>query len=302
MVNANTPAEVEITESVIRGLLQRQCPVVDGTETASLPLAPFSNGWDNDMWSLGDTHFVRMPRRQVAEQLVLNEQRTLSVLAPRLSLPVPVPVHAGVPQGGYPWHWSVVRRFPGQRAAESVLTDPEAEAARLAVFLRELHTPAPADAPENVFRGGGIAGREASFRETSASCAAQGEYPLAAMQAVWDHALAAPVWDGPPLWLHGDLHTANMIVDGGRISAIIDWGDVCSGDPACDLAVAWMLFGADARDVFFGTYGEGSPGLQERARAWALNFGLVYLRSAEGDPLMDLMGHTVLDRVIGRGS
>ena len=298
VVNNSTPAEVEISESLVRGLLA-QCPVLDGAEIATMSLSPFNNGWDNDVWSLGDRYLVRLPRRAVAAQLVVNEQLSLPVLAPRLSLPVPEPVHAGVPQDGYPWHWSVVRMFPGARAAESVLRNPANEAARLAAFLRELHTPAPVDAPENLFRGGGIASREKSFRETSAFCAEMGLHAQDDMENVWAIGSRAPVWPDAPVWLHGDLHTANIIVNDGRIAAIIDWGDVCSGDPACDLAVAWMLFDADDRDVFFGAYGEGSPGLRERARAWALNFGLVYLRSAAGDPLMDMMGRTVLRRVLG---
>ena len=293
MVNGATPAEVTIDEAVVRGLLRAQCP-----DLADRSLAPFNNGWDNDIWALGDDMLVRLPRREAAVQLVLNEQRTLSVLAPRLSLPVPVPLHAGTPHGSYPWHWSVVPRFAGARAAESELVDPESEAVRLARFLRELHTTAPRDAPTNVFRGGGIARRNDTFVEVSALWAsATGNSPDEAQQ-VWRTALEGPAWGSDPVWLHGDLHSANIIVDGGRISAVIDWGDVCSGDPACDLAVAWMLFGADARDVFFGSYGEGAPGLWSRARAWALLFGLVYWRASEGDPLMDVMARAVLGRVL----
>ena len=293
MVNGATPAEVTIDEAVVRGLLRAKCP-----ELADRTLAPFNNGWDNDIWALGDDLLVRLPRREAAAQLVLNEQRTLSVLAPRLSLPVPVPLHAGTPHGSYPWHWSVVPRFAGTRAAESELVEPETDAVRLARFLRELHTTAPPDAPTNVFRGGGIASRNDTFVEVSALWARATGNPPNAVQQVWRTALEGPTWGSDPVWLHGDLHSANIIVDGGRISAVIDWGDVCSGDPACDLAVAWMLFGADARDVFFGSYGEGAPGLWSRARAWALLFGLVYWRASEGDPLMDVMSRTVLGRVL----
>ena len=293
MVNGATPAEVQITEDIVRGLLRAQCPSL-----ADRALAPFNNGWDNDIWALGDDLLVRLPRRQAAAQLVLNEQLTLPVLAPRLSLPVPVPVHAGVPHGGYPWHWSVVPRFAGARAAESALVDPEADAVRLARFLRDLHVPAPEDAPTNVFRGGGISSRTETFDDiVDPWSTATGGSAHAARQ-VWRNAVNAPVWGDAPVWLHGDLHSANVIVDGGSISAVIDWGDVCSGDPACDLAVAWMLFDADARDVFFGAYGEGAPGLWSRARAWALLFGLVYWRASEGDPLMDVMSRTVLGHVL----
>ena len=188
--------------------------------------------------------------------------------------------------------------FPGARAAESVLSDQEAEAVRLARFLRDLHVPAPDDAPTNVFRGGGITGRNDTFEATVDPWSAATGASADAARRVWRNAVNAPVWGDAPVWLHGDLHAANIVVDAGGISAVIDWGDVCSGDPACDLAVAWMLFDADARDMFFGAYGEGAPRLHERPRAWALLFGLVYWRASEGDSLMDVMSRTVLGRVL----
>ena len=301
MVNANTPAEVEITERLVRALLEQQCPVINGTETALLSLAPFNNGWDNDIWALGDDLLVRMPRRRAAATLIANEQSALPLLAPRLRIPVPVPVHAGVAQGDYPWKWSVVPRFPGARAAESVLADPEEEAERLAWFLRDLHTPAPQNAPHNQYRGMGVASRGETFREIAAVLPADElGYDAGVMHSVWSLAESVPGWADDPVWLHGDLHTANIIVNEGRISAVVDWGDVCSGDPACDLSVAWQLFDAEARDVFFGAYGEGARGLHERAEAWALLFGLVYWRASESDPLMERMSRAVLGRIIGR--
>lgn len=303
MVNSNTPAEVTIDEPLVRSLLRAQCPLIDGVATDSMVLAPFSNGWDNDIWSLGDWWLVRLPRRAAAAELIVHEQHVLPVIAPRLSLPVPVPVHAGVPASGLPWHWSVVPRFPGLRAADAVLSDQTAEAERLAWFLRGLHLAAPSDAPVNVFRGGGLSSRTESFLELKSGFpATQLGYDYFALEHIWFWAEAGPEWDGAPVWLHGDLHAANIIVDGGRITAVVDWGDVCSGDPACDLAVAWMLFDEDARDVFFAAYGEGPAGLRERARAWALLFGLVYRRASEGDELMGAMSKTVLDRVLPRST
>ena len=300
MVNGATPPEVEIDESLVRGLLRVQCPAV-----ADLPLAPFNNGWDNDIWALGDELLVRLPRREVAAELVLNEQRVLPRLAHRLTLPVPVQLHDGMPQGAYPWHWSVVPRFPGARAAESTLRSQEVEALRLARFLRALHEPATDDAPENVFRGGPLSSRTETFLglKDLIPCTELG-YDILRMEHVWSRAESGPQWTEPSVWLHGDLHAANVLVDDGRISAIIDWGDVCSGDPACDLAVAWMLFDAEAREVFFREYGDASPGLRARAGAWALLFGLIYWRASDGDPLMAIMSRAVLDRIVpvGRAS
>ena len=301
MVNANTPAETVIDEPLVRGLLRAQCPVIDGAATEDMPLAPFSNGWDNDIWSLGTKWLVRLPRRGMAAELVVNEQRVLPVLAPRLPLPVPVPVFAGVPTAAYPWHWSVVPRFPGVRAIDAEFADPSAEAGRLARFLRALHVPSHAGAPVNVFRGGPLPGRTESFLVLKSGFpATELGHDYSALEHIWFRAEAGPSWDGPPVWLHGDLHAANIIVVDGRIGAVVDWGDVCSGDPACDLAAGWMLFDEDAREIFFDEYGSTAPGLHDRARAWALLFGMLYHRASEGDPLMARMARAVLDRVLPR--
>lgn len=302
MVNGATPAEVVIDEPLVRGLLRAQCPTVGGVETDSLRLVPFDNGWDNDIWSLGDRWLVRLPRRAAAAELVLHEQRMLPALAPRLSIPVPVPVFAGAPAGGYPWHWSVVPRFEGAVAAYAGLVDPEHEALRLARFLRELHAPAPVDVPQNPFRGlpvAGIAGKYRIRRDRQHDRLVREGRDVAMLDRLLDLGVRVPSHEGPPVVLHGDLHAANVIVHEGRIGAVVDWGDVCGGDPACDLQVAWMLFDTDARDVFFGEYGEGEPGLADRARAWAVHSAFVYLDNDGDDPLMNRMANAALDRLLG---
>lgn len=301
MVNGNSPAEVEIDESLVRALLGEQCPVLDGVDTSSLALAPFSNGWDNDIWALGDKWLVRLPRRDAAAELVVNEQRWLPVLAPRLSLLVPVPVFAGAPSDAYPWHWSVVPRFEGEVAARSVLVDPEREAERMAHFLRELHVQAPSDAPVNPYRGIPVTEIAAKYRirrDRQRDRLVQEGRDVAALDQIVDLGVQAPLHEGVPVWLHGDMHLGNLLVDSGTLSAVIDWGDVCGGDSACDLQIAWMLFDADARDVFFGAYGEGSRGLWERARAWAAHSALVYLDNDGGDPLMSQMANVTLGHLL----
>lgn len=302
MVNASSSSEVPIDESLVRDLLLAQCPVLDGVDTSTLSLAHFANGWDNEIWSLGDRWLVRMPRRAVAASLVENEQRWLPVLASRLSIPIPVPVFAGTPSGGYPWRWSVVPRFFGDIAARSSLVDAEREAVRLAQFLRELHVPAPVEAPTNPFRGLPVAEIEVKYRirrDRQHDRLLREGRDVRELDRIMEIGLRAPLHEGESAWVHGDLHIGNVLVSDGSLSAVIDWGDICSGDAACDLQIAWMMFDADARDAFFGAYGEGFPGLAERSRAWAAHSALVYLDNDEGDPLMTLMANTVLDRLLG---
>jgi aminoglycoside phosphotransferase (APT) family kinase protein len=71
-----------------------------------------------------------------------------------------------------------------------------------------------------------------------------------AATAVWEAALQAADWQRAPVWFHGDLLGGNLLFDGGRLRAVIDWGGLGVGDPACDLMIAWGLFAGESRDVF----------------------------------------------------
>src|SRR5205807_6898057 len=66
---------------------------------------------------------------------------------------------------------------------------------------------------------------------------------------VWESALAAE-WRGSPVWVHGDISAGNLLVRGGWLSAIIDFGSLGIGDPACDLVIAWTLFSGASRASF----------------------------------------------------
>jgi aminoglycoside phosphotransferase (APT) family kinase protein len=112
-----------------------------------------------------------------------------------------------------------------------------------------------------------------------------------------------PAWDQPPVWLHGDLHPANIVVHRGRISGVIDFGDITSGDPATDLSVAWMLLPAQFHDVFRSAYRPaGQHAASEetwaRARGWALLLALAILANSADHPLMAGVGRRTLTAVL----
>ena len=212
---------------------------------------------------------ARLPRRELAARILGHEQRWLPVLAPRLPLPVPAPARVGRPGLGYPWPWSIVPFLPGQVAARTPPDDPRDAAVTLGRFLAALHTPAPPDAPVNAFRGIPLADRRENLVHNLA--AVGGGVDHGAVWRVWDLAVAAPVWAGPPLWLHGDLHPASLLVHRGRLSGVIDFGDITSGDPATDLSIGWMLLPAEQHGAFLDAYTAGGGAADEggwtRARA-----------------------------------
>lgn len=288
----NTPgAEVDVDEALVRALLADQHP-----DLADLPLAPLASGWDNAIFRLGDDFVVRLPRRQLAAALVEHEQRWLPDLAEGLPLPVPVAVRKGRPAPSYPWAWSVCRWFPGTVAATTPVDDIQLAARVLGAFVRAMHQPAPPDAPENPFRGVPLLERDEVMRERVDQLGDLLDRDR--VLGCWEDALAIPRWAGPPLWLHGDLHPFNLLVHHGRLSAVIDFGDLTSGDPATDLAVAWMLFPPPLRAVFRSEAGDVDDDTWARARGWALSLGVAYIAHSADNAMFAALARTTIDAAL----
>ena len=299
-VNRMPAAEVEVSADLVRRLLADQHP-----DLARLPVEFLANGWDNELHRVGDGLIARLPRRALGAEIIKNEQRWLPGLAPRLPLAIPNPERTGVPACGYPYSWSVVPYLPGVPAAEARSFDPEGAAAVIGGFLGALHVPAPADAPANPFRGVSLAERAGSFAANLALLtgqAGQDHVDRDAVLRMWDAVLAVPRYDGPPGWLHGDLHPANVLVNDGQVSGVIDFGDITAGDPASDLSVAWMLLPPGCHASFWSTYqtagGRVNDTLRARARGWALNFAIVFLAHSEDNPVLLEVGCRTLSTVL----
>jgi aminoglycoside phosphotransferase (APT) family kinase protein len=290
-------AEVGISAELVRRLVEAQHP-----ELAHLPVELMAHGWDNAMFRVGGDLVARLPRREMAVRPLVNEQRWLPVLAPALPLPVPAPVRIGQPGFGYPWPWSIVPFLPGEAASQTPPADPGEAAVSLGRFLAALHAPAALDAPLNQFRGVPLAHRTEQVMANLEL--ASGQLDQAAFTAEWKTALAAPTWDGPPVWLHGDLHPANVLVVGGRVSGVIDFGDITSGDPAIDLSVAWMMLPAGCHGAFQHAYDaaggrpSGDP-VWARARGWALVLALVFLAHSADNPRQHAIGKRTMAALLG---
>jgi aminoglycoside phosphotransferase (APT) family kinase protein len=292
-------ADVDVSSDLVWRLLTEQFP-----DLAELPVEFMANGWDNTMFRIGDELVARLPRREPAASTLLNEQRWLPVLAPALELPIPYPERTGLPALGYPWSWSVVSYLPGVPAADANGLDLASLPAVIGRFLASLHVPAPADAPANPVRGVPLAARAEQFTTNLAALA--GRVDQEAVLRVWRGALAAPAYEGPPVWLHGDLHPANILVSHGRINGVIDFGDLTSGDPATDLSVAWMLLPLPSHGQFRDAYRiarNGSAGLIDealwtRARGWALVLAIAFLAHSADNPQIMKVGRRTLRRVL----
>ncbi|MGW2171634.1 aminoglycoside phosphotransferase family protein [Streptomyces sp. NPDC001705] len=246
-----SPTEAEITAELIRDLLKEQHP-----DLADRPLGLGARGWDNQLWRLGEDLAVRLPwATESADALLLKEHAWLPALAPHLPLPVPVPQRLGAPSERFPRPWIVTTWVPGTPADRVPVTRAADAAGALAAFLTALHRPAPAGAPVGRGRAGALADRAEGFAGQLARATELGLLPDPdAVRAVWEDALDAPPWDGPPVWVHADLHPANILTADGTFCGVIDFGDLCAGDPASDLAAAWVLLPDGATDAFHAAY------------------------------------------------
>lgn len=266
--------EVETDVSLVRRLLAAQFP-----RWADLPIEPVpSAGTDNALYRLGDDMAVRLPRIHWATGQAEKEHRWLPRLAPHLRLAIPVPLAMGKPAEGYPWVWSVCPWLEGEDATTARITDLRRAAADLARFVAALHRIDPAGGPpageHNFGRGMPLRTRDADTRAAIASL--DGMLDADAVTAAWDTALQAPAWDGPPVWVHGDLAPGNLLVQRGRLGAVIDFGGLGVGDPACDLMVAWNLFSGESRGVFREALAVDEA-MWARGRGWALSVALIFI-------------------------
>jgi len=286
---ANRPApQIELTESLVRGLLRSQHP-----DMADLDVSVLARGWDNTNFKLGSDHLVRLPHREEAAELIVNEQRWLPEIARRVDVPISAATHVGVPDDLYPWHWSITPWFPGAVAALSPAVNTTANAAVLGTFLDQLHIPAPDDAPANPHRGGPVATRHAAFTKNLEVIDI--EVGQAELIQIFEDALSVTP-SSERVWLHGDLHGRNMIVDEGRLSAVIDWGDICVGDRATDLAAAYMVV-PDHLGVVQDLAG-ASPDDWARARGWAVHFAVMYIAFGDDDEVLADMGHRLIQTLL----
>lgn len=264
------PAEVRIDAALVASLLHAQFP-----DLANLNCYKVDEGFDNSLWRLGEELVVRIPRREVAAALIENELRWLPEMARHVSLATPLPLRAGVATEDFPWPWLIASWHNGE-AGDKI--DPKVRgrsAKEMAVFLRELHHEAPTDAPCNSFRSVSLVDRETSLYSRLYDLGDDVDFEF--VEALWKCVRDTPRWDSPGRWLHGDFHPGNTLYRNGALVGVVDFGDVCAGDPAVDLAGGLLSLPFESLQEFFDAYEECDEATLRRTIGWAVLFGVMFL-------------------------
>jgi aminoglycoside phosphotransferase (APT) family kinase protein len=266
--------EVNTDPSLVSRLLADQFP-----QWRDLPIEPVeSSGTDNAIYRLGEDMAVRLPHIPGGTGTIDKELHWLPKLAPLLPVAISQALAKGSPGQGYPWHWSVHRWLDGESVNVERMADPVGLARDLGGFVAALRRIETAGGPipgHDGSRGLPLARRDAATREAIAQL--DGVIDTRAVTAAWEAAVRAPTWQRPGVWIHGDLLSGNVLVDGrGRLSAVIDFGCMVVGDPACDVMAAWTLFSAEGREAFRSAIGVDDAAWV-RGRGWALSFALIAL-------------------------
>ncbi|MEV5968406.1 aminoglycoside phosphotransferase family protein [Streptomyces sp. NPDC051921] len=256
--------------SLVRRLVAAQFPQWSGLPVREVASA----GTDNAMFRLGDGLVVRLPKADWAVGHVEKEQRWLPRIAPGLPLAVPVPVGAGLPGEGFGQSWSVYEWLDGRDAYTAPVEDlaqAAVELGRFGAMLREADAAggpvSPRSGPVTAWEGGAMAG---ALRDLADDGTLDGELATVA----WESVLRLPQWEDEPVWIHGDLLPGNLLTRDGRLSAVIDFGALGVGDPACDMMAAWTLFTPETRPLFREA-AQVDDATWARGRGWALCWGIV---------------------------
>jgi aminoglycoside phosphotransferase (APT) family kinase protein len=289
-------AEIVVDEPLARRLLG-QFP---GLEVDSLRELAF--GWDYTIWVVDERYAFRFPRRQMVVPGTEREIAVLPRLAPLLHTAVSEPLFLGRATEEYPWPFFGSRLLPGKEISDAGLDaeDRLAIALELAVFLRTLHAvdldvPLPLDVNGRADMGLRVPLARKTLHEISAIWRAP-----PSVETTLEEAERLPPAELTAV-VHGDLHFRQVLVEGRRLTGVIDWVDVCRSDPAIDLSMFWSFLDAPQRPAFLDAYGGVSDAQLLRARVLAFNLcaALAAQAHAEGLVAVEREALAGLSRAVG---
>lgn len=260
--------EIDIDTALVHRLLTEQFPHLDEKSITIVR----STGTVNAIYRLGNDLYVRLPRVETWAKSIDREWTWLPKLAPHISLNIPKPLAQGKPTNWYPYPWAIYHWIDGSPYQDDLISDERQAARDLANFILELRGVDVLGAP----RGGHDPLIELDAVTRSAIETSEGVIETEAAEAAWTRSLETPPWNGKSVWIHGDLLKSNLLVQSGRLCAIIDFGGVGIGDPAADVVPAWSVFNKVGRETFRHAL-DVDDDTWSRARGYALHQALMII-------------------------
>ena len=255
--------DVELAKS----LISEQFPEYKNLEIKPIP----KSGWDNRMFVLGDDMLIRMPSVECYQAQIKKEYKFLPKFKNFLSFAIPEPIKIGKPSENFPWNWSMYKYIEGENSSNGNIKDKIEFAKDLAKFLNEFQNISTEGGPEagehNFYRGGDLNVYDDEVHESIKLLKDKIDEDV--IFEIWNKAIKTK-WDKKSVWVHGDISFGNLLVKDGKLCAIIDFGGIGIGDPACDLAIAWTDFDNEERKVFYDSLENIDENTCRRGCAWAL--------------------------------
>jgi aminoglycoside phosphotransferase (APT) family kinase protein len=243
-------------------------------------------------WSLASS-----PRTS-AESTLEKELKWLPPLAAQLPVRIPTVLVEGTPGDVYPFKWSVYEWLEGEIAAPAVAGTKQlaVDLADFILAIRAVDVPDGRVKAPRSYRGEALIDRDLRTRAAINACKRMIDADAATR--VWDAALELPPFAGTPLWFHGDIKPHNILMLGGRLTGIIDFGCLAVGEPAVDQIVAWNLLTGDAREAFRRALSAADV-IWQRGRARALSIGLAELSNyKDSNPRLAAVSRFQIGQVI----
>ncbi|KAA0966088.1 aminoglycoside phosphotransferase family protein [Sporosarcina sp. ANT_H38] len=275
---------MDIDVKLVGELVDTQFP-----KWANLTIKPVKHGGnDNRTFHLGEEMAVRLPSHKHYEPQVEKEAKWLPKLAPHLSLPITVPMGKGKPTKDYPYVWSINKWIDGDTVTQDNV-DLNQFAWDLAKFLKELESIDASEGPRsgahNFYRGGDLSVYDSETQEALDKL--EGKINVKKCKMIWEQALLSK-WVIEPVWVHGDIAPGNLLVQNGHLTGVIDFGILGTGDPSCDLSIAWTFFDKSSRRTFMESM-DLDKETWKRAKGWALWKALITYENKESRKVVETL-------------
>lgn len=261
--------EFEIDEFIVKKLLEEQFPFLSNLPLKKVPSA----GTDNALYTLGEDKVIRLPKIDWAVDSINKEYEWLPKVAPFLPFKIPQPIYKGNPTSYYPWPWFISNWIEGSNPSVNQLPNSNEWIDDLILFIEKLHEINITNGPPSQ-RGIPLKKRDLETRKAIKQL--EGIIDTESITLLWETFLKIADWDKPPVWVHGDLSPGNLLLYKERLNAVIDFGLMGIGDPACDLIIAWNLLPKHSRSYFKSKLSVDENTWQ-RGRGWALSNSLIVL-------------------------